>query len=58
MVKFEYKVVEYDVRNLEAELNKLGALGWEMAAQSEVTTSIVRIVLKRPQVSGTLALLG
>lgn len=58
MVKFEYKVIETSVRNLEEELNKFGAQGWEMAAHSEVSSIIVGIVMKRPQVAGTLALLG
>ena len=58
MTKYEYIVAELDVRYLADELNKLGAQGWEIATQTPITTTVVRIVLKRPQVAGTIQLLG
>ena len=58
MTKFEYIVAELDVRCLVDELNKLGAKGWEVATQDTITSTLVRIILKRPQVAGTIQLLG
>jgi hypothetical protein len=58
MIKIEYKVIEIDVRNLEKELNAMGEQGWDVSFHSSVTQVLMRIVLKRQQPSGTLALLG
>ena len=58
MTKFEYIVEELDVRYLTDELNELGAKGWEIATQDAISSTLVRIVLKRPQVAGTIQLLG
>lgn len=58
MIKLEYKVEEINIRSLESELNKLGDSGWELSSLYEITATIVRVVLKRPQVAGTIQLLG
>ena len=58
MLKIEYFVTEVDVKVLEKELNKMGEQGWDVSFHSPVTATIMRIVFKRPQAAGTLALLG
>lgn len=58
MIKFEYKIFESEIKNLEIDLNKMGESGWELSGFSEASTHVVRLVFKRPQIAGTLALLG
>lgn len=58
MIKYEYKISDVDVKQTEKILNDLGGQGWELTSISEASTSIIRLFLKRPIPSGTLALLG
>lgn len=47
MIKYEYKIIDIDVRHGEIELNKLGHQGWEALGISGVSSSTIRIALKR-----------
>lgn len=47
MTKFTYKVTGIETRQAEAELNKLGSEGWEVVGFTEVSASMLRVVLKK-----------
>ena len=58
MIKYEYKTVDAKVGDVEKHLNDLGAQGWELVIVNSFPSNVVQLILKRPQVAGTLALLG
>jgi hypothetical protein len=58
MVKYEYKTVDSKVGDVEKHLNELGESGWDLLTVNAFPSNIMQLILKRPQVAGTLALLG
>lgn len=58
MTKFEYTVVDTPAQKLQETLANLGDKGWEIAAAIEISTTMFKIIFKRPQPLGTLGRIG
>ncbi|MGB9154411.1 MAG: hypothetical protein WCD70_15145 [Alphaproteobacteria bacterium] len=58
MTKYEYRLLDISAKDAEKALNDLGAQGWDVGSITDISVSLMRIVLKRPVPTGTIALLG
>lgn len=57
MIKWEYKILDVEARETSVKLNNLGSEGWEGVGMCDISSTWIRILLKRP-VSSEPAFLG